>query len=41
MFGKNYLEKAQELVKSIDWEALDAENEIPEEEWNTGRSPEE
>lgn len=41
LVGKNYLEKAQELVESIDWEALDAENEIPEEEWNTGRPPEE
>lgn len=41
LVGSNYLEKARELMDSIDWEALAQDTEIPEEEWNTGKLPEE
>ena len=40
LVGKNVYEKAKELMDSINWDALDNETEIPEEEWNTGEPPE-
>lgn len=41
LVGKNTYERAKELMDSINWDELDGEYEIPEDEWNTGEDPEE
>ena len=38
---KNVYEKAKELMDSVNWDGLEKETEIPEEEWNIGEPPEE
>ena len=38
-FGTDIL-VGKKLMDSINWDALDNETEIPEEEWNTGEPPE-
>ena len=41
LVGKNVYERAKELMDSVNWDGLEKEPEIPEEEWNTGEPPEE
>ena len=41
LVGKNVYEKAKELMDSVNWDGLEKETEIQEEEWNIGEPPEE
>lgn len=41
LVGKNVYERAKELMDSVNWDGLEKETEIPEEEWNIGEPPEE